>query len=292
MLPGIAAIVALLGLYLWHVERGQSNVPEEARRLSPDRWTSDQIRSTYDRISASPIDFKSNIPQKQERRYVVVGGSGFVGAYLILQLLARGQSPESIRSIDIRKPTRKEFLHGEAAKVSFEQADITSESSIGAAFDKSWPASVAKLPLTVFHTAALIIASDRLKVLLPRVSTVNTQGTANVLAAAKRAGADLFIATSSGSVALRNPEIWIPPWRKTPKHMVQIYPDPDKDQLIRPHNTYFGNYAVTKAKAEQLTLAANSADFKTGCIRPACGVYGNNYDLTIAAYLRQKSLPR
>ncbi|KAI0122013.1 hypothetical protein F4814DRAFT_445961 [Daldinia grandis] len=41
----------------------------------------------------------SELPPKLERRYVVAGGSGLVGGFIVLQRLARGNLPEGIRII-------------------------------------------------------------------------------------------------------------------------------------------------------------------------------------------------
>jgi predicted RNA methylase len=98
--------------------------------------------------------------------------------YIILQLLARRQSPESIRNIDFRRPVRKDLLSGDAARIDYEQADITNEESIRAAFGKKWPASVANLPLSIFHTAAIIIPQDRKKAIYSLVREVKNIATA------------------------------------------------------------------------------------------------------------------
>ena len=177
------------------------------------------------------------------------------------------------------------MLSHNAANVSFVQADIASELSTKQAFDEPWLESHENLPLTVFHTAAVINSTDRFKSLLGRVSSVNTTGTANVIAAAKCAGADVFIATSSASVSIRRVQFWIWPWERFPRGYFQAYSEEDAYEPLRNHEYYFGNYAVSKAQAEKLVMAANSPNFRTGCIRPANGVYGNKYDHTVGTYL-------
>lgn len=74
----VAILLALLSilLYLYHVNRGMSQVPEEASRISPHRWTLDEIKSAYSRNVNSPIDIVQHLPPKQNRRYVVVGAAG------------------------------------------------------------------------------------------------------------------------------------------------------------------------------------------------------------------------
>jgi nucleoside-diphosphate-sugar epimerase len=288
----IPALFLFLAWYIRHVERALKSTPKEALRQSPRRWTDEEIKSTYERISAHPIDIKPHLPPKQNRRYVVVGGSGLVGGSIVLQLLARGQSPESIRIVDLCRPRRHDLLAAPGSLVPFVQADITSDESAKQAFNAPWPSSVAHLPLTVFHTAAIIIPEDRAQVLQNRSSLVNHVGTAHVLSAAQAAGADIFVSTSTGAVAIRPMSVWFPPWKKWPNGYVQVYPNPDEDETIRPRNQYAGNYAVSKAEAEMLVLRANSPTFRTGCIRPACGVYGNEWDMTIGTYIKLATIPR
>lgn len=211
---------------------------------------------------------------------------GLVGGYIILHLLARGQSPESIRLVDFRPPVRKDYLDNEAArKIQFVQADITSEASTNKAFDTQWPKSVAHLPLTVIHTAAAINPSERAKSLLYRCSAVNLNGTMNVLNSAKRSGADVFIGTSSGSVDLRPVGFWIPPWVRWPHRFVQTFGHVDTSAPLRPHEEYFANYAATKAAAEKVIINANCSTLKTGVIRPSNGVYGNRHDQMLGFYM-------
>lgn len=260
-------------------------VPDEVLKLSPHRFTDQEIRDTYKKVTEKPLDWTPHLPPKLERRYVVVGGSGLVGGFIVLHLLARGQSPESIRVIDFRSPYRKDMIQSKAKDVEFLQVDITDIASIKAAFAKPWPKSVESLPLTVFHTAASIRPGERNRIFLNRCAIVNVNGTENVLAAARSAGADILVATSSASISIRPANLWIAPWQQTAKRYVQIYKDPEADQTLRPHGEYFANYAWTKARAEDLVLRANGDGLKTGCIRPACTIYGNEFDLTFGRYM-------
>lgn len=63
-------------LYLYHLNRGLKAVPQEAHRLSPRRWTVREIRAAFDNVVNSPVDVSKSLPPKQNRRYVVIGGSG------------------------------------------------------------------------------------------------------------------------------------------------------------------------------------------------------------------------
>jgi nucleoside-diphosphate-sugar epimerase len=210
---------------------------------------------------------------------------------MVLHLLQRGQPPESIRMVDFVPPKRADMLRGQAAKIEFVQADITSEEATRAAFERPWPRSVAELPLTVLHPAAVINFTDRARSLLHKVNAVNLTGTANVISAAKKAGADVFLATSSASIAIKPVNYWIWPWQRMPKNMFQVYGEDDAYAPLRDHYEYFGIYAVSKAHAERLVMSANSDTFRTGCIRPANGIYGTRYDQTVGTYLNRGYVP-
>lgn len=178
--------------------------------------------------------------------------------------------------------------------MGFIKTNITDELTVTTAFEKLWPAAVTNLPLTVFHTAASIRPSERLKTFLPMCSKVNIEGTKNVMNAAKKAGASCMIMTSSGSISLRRPRFWIAPWQKTPNGAVQILHD--GAILPQTHDEFFGNYAVTKSEAERIVRSADdpASNFRTGCIRPANGIYGIGSDTSMSItgmYLREGGSP-
>lgn len=70
------AVAIIATAWLIRINSAMKSVPEDARRASPNRWTKDQLRSTYERVKQKPIDFTKLLPPRLERRYVVVGGSG------------------------------------------------------------------------------------------------------------------------------------------------------------------------------------------------------------------------
>ena len=80
----VASLLSLvLGLlYLYHVDRGMTQVPDEAHRFSPRRWTVDEIKQAYERNVHSPVNVTEHLPPKQNRRYVIVGGSGITPTHL------------------------------------------------------------------------------------------------------------------------------------------------------------------------------------------------------------------
>ncbi|CRK35347.1 hypothetical protein BN1708_006696 [Verticillium longisporum] len=216
-----------------------------------------------------------------------------VGGQIVLQLLQRGPAPSSIRIIDFVPPTQDELQTPLAKDVEFAQTDISSEASTLAASKKPWQATSAKLPLTVFHTTAAIRPSERHPLVYHRHARVNVGGTANVLSAAKSAGADIFIFTSSCSVALR-PVTWFSPlWRRWPTNIVQTMTEDDFSAPLRPREDFPSNYARSKAEAERHVCAADSpvSGLRTGAIRPGNSIYGGAGDFLVSATLNLPSLP-
>ncbi|KAG5982592.1 hypothetical protein E4U55_001698 [Claviceps digitariae] len=294
---GTAALVLALRL-----NRIMKQTPREALPLVGEPMTEEAAREAYARVGAGGMDFRGRHPGRLERRYIVVG-AGLVGCQIALDLIDGGNPPEAIRLIDIQRPFREEFAPGgRAGRVSVVHADVTSETSTAKAFEEAWPASTAHLPLTVFHTAAVIRPYERHELLYHRCWRVNVAGTANALACARRVGADVFILTSSShagsrSVAWSDAVAW--PWRgESPRGLAQVLDETDfasfplkkQEQQTQTQRTDFpSNYARSKAEAEQLVCAANDPPgFRTGCIRPGNGIYGHVDDAIIGRILRAK----
>lgn len=164
-----------------------------------------------------------------------------MGGDIVLQLLARGQSPESIRIVDFSPLSRKKMLRNGAGACDYVKVDISSSASVEVAFAKPWPASVADKPLTVFHTAGRISVGERKWIFYDRLRQVNVVGTANVLDRARKAGADIFVATASASIAIKPVSVWGWPWQRCPKNHVQYYNEDDFDKPLRPHSDFFSN---------------------------------------------------
>ncbi|KUI66722.1 Short-chain dehydrogenase/reductase family 42E member 1 [Cytospora mali] len=285
-----AIAVLLLSLYLYKLNKAMTSIPEDVHAWRPRAWTDEEIRETYERVCKEPIDFAKHLPPKLERRYIVVGGSGLVGGDIVLHLLARGQPPSSIRIVDFSKPSRSDMLDGPATKADYVKTDITDPTSVEAAFSKPWPSDVANLPLTVFHTAAVIRPGERSMLFWDRTRRVNVDGTQNVLAGARAAGADILVATSSASLSLRPVRFLIPPWRAHPDGWLQVCDERDFDRPQRPHGDYFANYAYSKAIAERTVCGANAPGFRTGVIRPGMGIYGLPTDVICGPALREQKV--
>ncbi|KAK4229078.1 hypothetical protein QBC38DRAFT_453703 [Podospora fimiseda] len=281
-------VLAILGIgliWLYRFNEALKAVPEEVRKLAPRRWTPQEVRETYERLTRNPIDFNKILPPKLDRRYVVVGGSGLVGGDIVLALLQRGQQPESIRILDFSPITRSDMIT-KASGCDFITTNIASPESVNAAFAQPWSKSVASLPLTVFHTAAIIHPQERSELLYHRISPVNRDGAINVVNAAKSSGANIFIGTSSCSVSVKPISFWVWPWQNSPKKFFHVCDDKDFDAPLRSHDEFFANYARSKAEAERYILSHNSPSFRTGTIRPGNAIYGNKNDVCLGTVLR------
>jgi FlaA1/EpsC-like NDP-sugar epimerase len=213
----IASVTCIALIWLVRINLAMHAVPAEAAKVMSHRWTRKEIQETYERVRKSPVDFSKHLPPRLDRRYVVVGGAGMVGGDVVLQLLQRGQTPQSIRIVDFQGLTRRDMLE-KANVCDFVKTDMTSWESVQAAFSKPWPAAVAKLPLTVYHTAAKIAPGDRSERLYERLRRVNVGGTENVLKASKAVGADIFVATASASISFPSANFWIWPWQSIPEN--------------------------------------------------------------------------
>lgn len=170
--------------------------------------------------------------------------------------------------------------------------DITTEAGALAGVAAPWPDTFAKLPLTVYHTAAIIRPQERSHLFWDRVARVNITGTAHVLSAARKAGASVFIMTSS--VSIENREVgWFPwPWRKYPTNFIQYLNGGDFEKPMKPDAHFNINYSRTKAIAERMVCDAHEKDgMRTGAIRPGNPVYGYKDDLVVGAMLKLKWVP-
>lgn len=186
------------------------------------------------------------------------------------------------------------MLDGPARDVEVIHTDISSPASTDAAFNKPWPKSVAKLPLTVFHTAAVIVPSDRTQSAYRFLERVNIEGSKNVLAASRRSGADILVTTASASITIRFVEYFVAPWRLLtgwPKNFTQQLNEDDFFRPLRPFNQFFSAYSASKATAERIICDANCETLRTGTIRPANGIYGHPTDNTVGQPLNSSVLP-
>ncbi len=74
-----AACVAVLLVYLAHIDCLLRGTPDEVLGLAQTPWTPAQIKDVYRRVGKNPVDaraYRDQLPPRLDRRYVVTGGSG------------------------------------------------------------------------------------------------------------------------------------------------------------------------------------------------------------------------
>ena len=162
-------------------------------------------------------------------RVLVTGGGGFLGTAVIRLLRQRGLS--------VRSMARRSYPHLRELGVEECQGDIA---------DPAAMATAAEGCDTVFHTAAKagIWGPER------EYYQANVQGTRNVIAACRAAGARRIIFTSSPSVVFNGRDL-------------------EGVDESTPYSSQFeAAYPETKALAEQSILRANAPELATLALRP------------------------
>ena len=165
-----------------------------------------------------------------KKTILITGGSGFLGRYIVEQLLAL--SCKAIRSYS-------RYPQPELKKMGIEVicGDISDLSSVTAACDSCD---------IVFHTAAKagIWGSYR------DFYNTNVQGTANIIEACEKGGVPILVNTSSPSVVSTEGDII---------NGDETLPIPEK---------FLSHYPATKAEAEKMVTKATSCDLRTISLRP------------------------
>jgi 3beta-hydroxy-Delta5-steroid dehydrogenase / steroid Delta-isomerase len=175
-------------------------------------------------------------------RVLVTGGSGFVGANLVTELLDRGHE---VRSFD-RAPSPLP-AH---PRLQVVEGDICDAETVAAAVEGID---------TIFHTAAIIDLMGGASVTeeyRQRSFGVNVTGTENLVHAAQAAGVKRFVYTASNSVVMGGKEI------------------SGGDETL-PYTERFNDlYTETKVVAEKFVLSQNGVSGLLTCsIRPS-GIWG------------------
>jgi len=177
-------------------------------------------------------------------KILVTGGAGFIGSHVAERLLKRGDHVVVLDNFnDYYSPARKRANAAIVAaypQAKVVEADIRDAATIDTLFAEEKFDRIA-------HIAAM--ANVRYSLKQPALYfDVNLRGTHNLLEAARQHGVSHFIFASTSSVYGRTDKI----------------PFVETDPTDRP----LAPYPASKARAEQLVLAANSAQLRTTALRP------------------------
>ena len=163
--------------------------------------------------------------------FLVTGGGGFLGRYVVEQLLARGNR---VRVLCRGRYPQLDDLGVACARGDVRDLDVVTRACKGVD--------------GVFHVAAVpgIWGSWKL------FHDINTVGTHNVITACKRQTVPRLIYTSSPSVIYDG---------RPHENVDESYPYPDPDEFLC-------HYPHSKMLAEQAVLAANDSQLATVALRP------------------------
>jgi len=160
---------------------------------------------------------------------LVTGGGGFLGRYLVEQLLVRGEK--------VRVLCRGEYSFLRETNIEYHRGDVRNREHVYRACEGID---------TIFHTAAVPGIWGPWE----KYYSINTQGTLNLLEASREKGVSRFVYTSSPSVIFDNVD-----------HIMA-------DETLPYPETYLCHYPHSKALAEQAVLEANGEGLATCSIRP------------------------
>jgi nucleoside-diphosphate-sugar epimerase len=183
----------------------------------------------------------------ESRRFLVIGGTGFVGTYLVEELLARGAAEVRIlcRTPPGDDPTRNEKIHYVTGSVT----------------DAAVVSTACKGIDVIFHTAANYGKPNFGRFGKGEaVYTMNVGGVENVIAASKDNGVSTLVYTSSTNVIFDG---------QTRLEATEETPYANEKKV--------DHYSRSKIAAEQKVLSASDEHLQTCVLRPN-GIYGPRED--------------
>ncbi|KAF2405369.1 NAD(P)-binding protein, partial [Trichodelitschia bisporula] len=205
-------------------------------------------------------------PLPPDTHILLTGATGFVGTHITRALL-RDFPNIKLTLLDLERP---EGWTPAGADISLLTADITSPEAVSAAFHAAAPITA------VIHTAGFVpVRSARYtQSAQSQAWSVNVEGTANVLTAARECRVRAVVATSSCTVVT---DAVGRDWFNYAEDV-----NVEGPRLV---------YGETKAAAEELLLAANTPDFATCALRPStlCGEGDYNLIPTILSCIPRET---
>jgi 3beta-hydroxy-delta5-steroid dehydrogenase/steroid delta-isomerase len=201
-----------------------------------------------------PARRKSDKKVEPLGRCLVTGGAGFLGSHLVQALLDQDIEVVVLDRVECQIKHKK--LITVVADLSDKEALLEACEGVDC----------------VFHTASIIELAGGFgvtKAYKQLSYEVNVEGTRALLDAARKAGVNRFVYTSSNSVCFDS------------KPITMMNSDtPYAQNLI-------DMYTETKIEAEKLVLSQNGSDgMQTGAIRP-CGIYGASSNIMLDSFVEE-----
>ncbi|KAG6918315.1 hypothetical protein DXG01_015173 [Tephrocybe rancida] len=254
-----------------------------ARRLRGPRFPTQPAFSSLtslDQTAYDNIDPLKSIPSRPTSLgYAVVGGSGFLGTYIVRLLLLRGET--HIRIIDLNPPSERIASN---PAVSFVKTDITSLESVRRALGPF--ESTGAPPKVIYHTAAIIRFWERFSYCWNASYDINVVGTANVIKAARELPSAILVYTSTADTVIPRPRFLRLGWGLNSNNTVSDYDEPLSNARLSE-----SCYSRTKLLAEQLVVETDGVDgLRAGIIRPGYTITGPN-DRLVTSTLTMPRVP-
>ncbi|GMH63137.1 hypothetical protein TL16_g03636 [Triparma laevis f. inornata] len=179
----------------------------------------------------------------------VTGSSGYIGSFVVAELLSRGYNVHAPVRGSSKKPAKVAHLQNlpgasERLKI-FDGGDLTLDGSFDSAFDSAG---------AVIHTAAEVVLGKSQSII-----TASVEGTNNVLKSVDKAGINLFVQTSSVAAIQKY---------NVPENHIFTEADWNDWSSVEKGDAY----GVAKTQAEQMVHAHFAADEKRSSIAVNPGV--------------------
>ncbi|XP_066457648.1 3 beta-hydroxysteroid dehydrogenase type 7-like [Eleutherodactylus coqui] len=199
--------------------------------------------------------------------YLVTGGCGFIGEWIVRLLLKEDYVTE-VKIFDLNESEAIKLLRTASTAVTFVEGDITEYNQI---------LSAVKGVDVVIHTAAIVDILDIFP--FKKLEAINVGGTENVVNACLAMDVSYLVYTSS---------------------LAAVGPNTNNDPMVRvtEDTLYPGepslSYGRTKAQAEKLTLLANGQQTRNGyklitCVIRPSSIYGEKDRSLIDRYKSAKA---
>jgi nucleoside-diphosphate-sugar epimerase len=194
------------------------------------------------------------------KAYIVTGGSGLVGRYIVRTLLGRGET--LVRIIDVIPPdvSGDPSAPDHVSRAEFVRADVTDFTSMQDAISRPF-GDTGVTAEVVFHTVGVIRHWERLPYLKHLSHGVNIGGTKNVLKASQDLGTVRSFVFTSSVVTVIPPAKHL---RFASRNGVVFEDEPVKGVPLSNNH-----YPASKREADALVRAADGVGgIRTGVLRP------------------------